>query len=596
MTTIFAKTFDQVLSAVILPKVTSGNQNSVRLHVEFDEKWDGYAKSATFYTSIDPTVYEKVLSSDGECIIPAEVLARSAHLFINVKGVNSGTGKVKSTTPICFKVLPGTPSMVISDPTMGVYNQLLTAYENTNAAFAAEKTAMLNKIAVERSRIDALLALEDGSTTGDAELQDIRIGANGEKYESAGEAVREQVKAACETSKKIVLDTPVRAYTLSCAPTFTGAYREFMKEDFTIGNSYLLVVDSISEYINNFGMIDASNTWEKTVARTQYSKTISYGILTPTEETKKLGIIFNASAVGQNFSAFVRVYDVTNETRTIDDDYISLLAFGFSAEDIALNIVANKLGTYWYGKNALVIGDSITAAGIWQKKLVELLGMSVKTHAYGGLGMLQCVTGSNDWDKESETGALAPLKISDVYDKDLIVYFAGYNNRGLPDGEIGDCYAIDGSGQSTIAGNLQFVLNWIYEKLQGGTEDGATYEPNLTCRVIVVTPHCAGKYSYIDADGYEEWPAGSGRTMRTLAQIMEDVANYNNVPCYNAWKNSGINRYTWNVYASSSTAESGKTEQGSGGQYYWNADQLHLNNAVGYPHLGTCIAKFVATI
>lgn len=56
-------------------------------------------------------------------------------------------------------------------------------------------------IAVERARINQFTTLQEGSTTGDAELQGIRVGYDGTTYENAGEAVRGQ---AAQLSGEIV--------------------------------------------------------------------------------------------------------------------------------------------------------------------------------------------------------------------------------------------------------------------------------------------------------------------------------------------------------------------------------------------------------
>ena len=257
----------------------------------------------------------------------------------------------------------------------------------------------------------------------------------------------------------------------------------------------------------------------------------------------------------------------------------------------------------------------------WQKKLNEMLGLNVTTHAKGGVGTISMVDGDKglggDYDNEtSASGVLKPLSVDDVKDKTLIVVLPAYNDRGKKDGEVGDCYKTDGSGQSTIAGIIQYTINRIYEILAQAN--------NLTCKVLYATPHCPGRYPYIDANGYEEYPAGSGRTMETLANTIISVCNHNNIPVCDLWHNSGSNRYTWSVFGASANPvneqyspyeldstgnpiNTTRIRYQNGKAYYqkrdgqvvletyngsapfpYNADQLHCSS-IGYARLGECI-------
>lgn len=186
---------DRIATLVGTPVIVCGNSDYT-VTFTFDDEWSltGLKTARFVYIRDGVQKYEDVVFSGDTVSVP--VLSDVAFVSVGVF-----EGNLSTTTPariLCTRsILCGTGAA--QGLTEDVYNQLLAEINELAAkgAFGATEEQM-NRVKALEARMDTFTKLEEGSTTGDAELMDIRTGADGTVHDSAGEAVREQVAALNE--------------------------------------------------------------------------------------------------------------------------------------------------------------------------------------------------------------------------------------------------------------------------------------------------------------------------------------------------------------------------------------------------------------
>ena len=186
---------------------------------------------------------------------------------------------------------------------------------------------------VARQRINNLAKLTEGSTTGDAELVDIRVGFDGKKYTSAGEAVRTQAEQINEIAEKSYEDTQ------NIGGIFEGALKNGGNNNYN--KSWYFPDENIGKSYNvsNGEIVDTGN--RKVIISDHKYDLLTYSEFVIVCSPGFLARIFVFKTDGDeylfSYGSSVRE-KIMYETTRIDDNYVKISGVKSILKDMGLTV------------------------------------------------------------------------------------------------------------------------------------------------------------------------------------------------------------------------------------------------------------------
>lgn len=422
--------------------------------------------------------------------------------------------------------------------------------------------ATKTEVEVERQRINQLQTIPTGSTTSDAALNDIKIGADGMVYDSPGDAVRGQVNnlnertiySSTATTKYIGDATKDPSYPFDCTSSgYIVAFNQGQAVKNIKAVSQLVyantkfnvfLIDTVAMTYQKIGELINNNS-QSTIIRLEFatpfdiSETQLIG-LANTESSKQVQILYNSSITDGNMVRFTASNGVLSDRRDLPQFslwlQIEYADYVYTYINEALQEVNKTITNPLKNKNIAFLGDSFTAnPDRYINKLIELSGLNAVNYGVGGTRMVK----ASPLDTTQNFEARYPSMSNDV---DMVVVFGGTNDFGYGDYEYGTFTDGANPNKYTFYAGLHRLFSGIYNKYLG--------KP-----VLIITPcHRSNTLTTypeytVGADGtLTPVTSAIGIPLKKYVDAIKEVAQFYSFHVADAYSESGFNPIDNNNY------------------------------------------------
>ena len=184
-------------NGLILQSLTSLDESqgssNVKVSIQNDATYTNYSTQLHYGYYVHGFSYKKGIAryENGVFILPREAFEQYGLLNLSVLLVSSDEELM--TNQVQFIVQAAPRGDMVIDDIPSAQQQVLQLVQTTLDQYANTINLNKNEIAVLNTRMDSFTQLQEGSTTGDAELIDGRVGYDGKTYKNIGGAIRGQV-------------------------------------------------------------------------------------------------------------------------------------------------------------------------------------------------------------------------------------------------------------------------------------------------------------------------------------------------------------------------------------------------------------------